>query len=212
MGNSSGLGKFYVGIEFLYHLLFLNILWFSFTLIGLGICGIGPSTIALYATIRQDLMKKETNDRTTFVFFFKQFKENFWRGNILTFIVLGFCYILLVNYRFTSIQHEFIFQFISGTTIVIAALFVIVFAYYVPLYVHYEMRLFGYLKKAILLTFSQPIPTLINISWIVLIGYLTYKVFPFSMLIAMSGLTYGIMGITYSFFKMNDETVNKEQV
>lgn len=206
--NASGtLGKIYQGIDFLYQLIFLNLLWFSFTVIGLGVFGIGPSTIALYATIRKKLMDEGGNDRTTFKFYFMTYKTNFVKGNVIGLIALIFYYILLVNYRYTSIQPAFIFQLISALTIIIFVISLLVLAYLIPLYVHYELKMMTYLTRALTLTFSQLILTLMNGVWIVLVGYLSYQLFPFSWLFSVSGLAYGIMGITYSFFKVNDEMV-----
>ncbi|MCZ0704338.1 putative membrane protein YesL [Natronobacillus azotifigens] len=211
MKPNGSLGKVYGGIEFIYQLLYLNILWFSFMVIGLGLFGIGPSTIALYATIRKTLMNKMGDDRFTFTFYFRTYKENFVRGNVLAIFIMLFGYILLVNYRYASIQPELIFQIISGATIVIAVLACIIISYIFPLYVHYELRMYEYVTKAITLMMGNLVPTLLNAFWIVIIGYLSYRLYPFSLLLAVSGLAYGIMGITYSFFTMNDRMVEEER-
>ncbi|SEN51303.1 Uncharacterized membrane protein YesL [Amphibacillus marinus] len=205
MKPNGTLGHVYNAFEFLYRLIYLNLLWFSFTIIGGIIFGIGPSTVALYDVTRRWLRKELGNDRYIFKLYFTSFKQNFFAGNTLTLPVLSIYFMLLVNYRYASMRFEVIFEVIQVAMVVIAVILTIMLTYLFPMFVHYELSMSNYFRKVPLLVIAHPVPTMLNVIWVALVAYLIYQLFPYSILIGMSGLAYGVMGITYSSFVRNEE-------
>ncbi|MGO4936113.1 YesL family protein [Fundicoccus sp. Sow4_H7] len=209
------LNKLYIVFEFIFRLIYLNLLWILFTLLGLVVFGFGPSTIALFDTIREWLLNGIGSDKDLFLFYFRSFKKHFKDGNIMGWLVVLYAYMLLVNYRYTNFRQEFVFQFINGATIVIAVVSAVIVAYLYSLYVHYDLEKKDYLKTAIRLAYIQPFPTGLLILWIALSLYLTYSLFPYSILLFMSFLVYGVMGLCFTSFKRNEqileENKNKEE-
>ncbi|WP_067843502.1 YesL family protein [Amphibacillus sediminis] len=199
------LGRVYAAFEFVYRLIYLNLLWFSFTLLGAVIFGIGPSTIALYHLIRKWLKKELGNDRHIFVQYFQAYKANFKSGNIIGLSVMLLFFMFLVNYRYSSMHSTFIFQYIQISTLILACLTTVILTYLIPLYVHYDLKLKDYFSRSVVIALAHPLPTLLNIGWLVMIGYLFYQFFPFSLLVGVSSLAYGIMGISYSSFVRNEQ-------
>lgn len=205
MNNPNGfMGKLYQGVEFLYHLLFLNVLWLAFTLLGGIVLGFGPSTVALYAVTRKWIQKEIGTDKDIFLTYWTTFKKEFIAGNMIGWSTLIVFYMLLVNYRFTNLRPGSVFAFINAGTIVMAGVLCVLLAYLIPLYVHYRLKWSDYLTKALVLSFIQPLPTILIIVWLALVAFLTWRLFPFSLLVSMSGLAYGLMGICYSSFMRNE--------
>lgn len=202
--------KLYTGIDFIYRLLYLNVLWFGFTLIGLVIAGFGPSTLALFDTIRRWFMSGMGNDKELFLFYYKSYKKHFISGNIMGWSVLLISYVLLVNYRFTNFRMEGIFQVVNVMTVVVAVACAIVLAYLIPLFVHYDLQWKDYLKKAVILAVIQPLPTFLIVLWMAIVLYIAEAIFPYSLLLFSSSFVYGIMGLTYSSFKRNEIILNNK--
>ncbi|GAA0371152.1 YesL family protein [Alkalibacterium iburiense] len=211
MGKVEFVTKLYTAFDFLYRLFLLNLLWLAFTILGIFLFGFGPSTVALFDTIRKQLISGIGNDKDLIIFFFSSYKKHFIKGNIIGWSIALYFYMLLVNYRFTNFRMEPILQFINGATIVIAIVSIIVVSYFLSLFVHYELTILKYIRTAIILTVIQPLPTILIVFWIVLISYLTYVFFPYSLLLFLSALVYGIMGLCYSSFVRNEQMINKDK-
>lgn len=212
MGQKGRLGKLYGAFEYLYKLLYLNVLWLSFTVLGGFIFGWAPSTHALFHVIRKEFKSELGTDSHIFKTYLGAFKSSFVHGNIIGIILSLIGYMLLVNYRYASLRGEFIFQFIQVVTVVVAVLFVILLTYIFPMYAHYQLKLSAYFSKSLLVGVMSPIPTLLNLAWVVIVGYLSFQLYPLSLFFIVSGLAYGLMGITYSFFVRNDQKVEEEQL
>ncbi|WP_017472472.1 YesL family protein [Amphibacillus jilinensis] len=207
MSHYRSLGKVYLGFEFIYRLVYLNLLWTTFSLIGGILFGIGPSTLALYHVNRKWLRKELGSDRDIFKHYFTAYKRHFITGNLIGLSLIVLFFIFLVNYRYASARSEIVFQFIQVATVVLSFVAVIILTYLFPLYVHYQLPLKVYYLKSWIVALAHPVPTVLNLVWLMLIGYLTYRLFPFSLLLTMSSLAYGIMGISYSCFIRNDQMV-----
>lgn len=210
MNDDGVLGKLYVAFDFVYRLIYLNLLWFSFTLIGAFIFGIGPSTIALYHVIRKWLRKELGNDQHIFKDYLQAYKDNFIKGNIIGLIVIFVYFMFLVNYRYATLRTELVFQFIRVSTVILAIITTIMATYLAPLYVHYKLTIKEYFQKSFVLAIAHPLPTLLNVVWLIIVGYLFNVLFPFSLLLGVSCLAYGLMGITYSSFVRNDRLVEEK--
>lgn len=203
--------KVYVGFDFLYRLIYLNLLWILFTAIGFILFGFGPSTIALYSITRKWLQKDLGKDKDEFLYFWKEYKAHFKTGNSVGLGVAILFYMLLVNYRYTNFRAEMIYILINSATLLILLFFSLFLAYLLSLYVHYELEWKDYFVKALTLSYLQPLPSLLLIFWGGLVIYLTVVLFPYSLLICMSGMTYGLMGICYSSFNRNEMMLEDEK-
>jgi len=203
-------GKLYSVFDFIYRLIYLNFLWFSFTLIGAFIFGFGPSTIALYHVTRKWIKKELGNDKHIFKEYFKIYKANFVRANIIGLTVMLVYFMFLVNYRYATLRSEFIFQFIRIAMVIFAIITTVVCSYLAPLYVHYELTIKEYFQQSFIFAVGHPLITLLNVAWLIIFSYLFDILFPFSLLIGVSSLAYGLMGISYSLFIRNDQMVEEK--
>lgn len=76
------------------NLVYVNILWVLFTLLGLGVFGIGPSTYALVSICRQWI---RGNSVPVFKTYWQYYKENFKESVIISWIYLFVGFVLVVD-------------------------------------------------------------------------------------------------------------------
>ncbi|MGO4936027.1 YesL family protein [Fundicoccus sp. Sow4_H7] len=76
-------------------IIYLNILWILFTILGLGIFGIGPATYAISKYLSRWLIYKE--EPAVFKSFFTYYKENFLQSMLTSWIIIFIFYVLIVN-------------------------------------------------------------------------------------------------------------------
>lgn len=160
MEMSGFFGGFYKVGEWIIKLVYINLLWILFTVLGLGVLGIMPSTVALFSVMRKWLKSEEVPVFTTY---WQYFKEEFKRSNLIGIIVaiIGFLlywdYYILVNVSGTAFQALaiiFIFLFI------IAAIMLL---YLFPVMVEYEFKTYSYFKHTLLFSFVSPLATIVMI-------------------------------------------------
>lgn len=191
-------GWFYRFGEIVLLLLYVNFLWICFTLFGLVIFGIGPSTIAMFAVFRKWSMGE--SDLPVFKTFWESFRKDFLKANVLGIILLALGSMLYVNLNFLELQGEWI-SIISRYVILIAAvIYMIMLIYIFPLYVHYENRFFVYFKNSILVAIYHPIRTIYAIAALLTLYYLFYVLPVFIFLIGPSLTSMVIMWIVYRTF------------
>src|SRR5690625_1258451 len=72
---------------------YINFLWILFVILGLGLFGLFPATVAIFSTVRQWI--KGNHHFPIFKFFRKKYKTNFINSNLLGF---GYVFIGVVIY------------------------------------------------------------------------------------------------------------------
>lgn len=77
------------------NLVYVNFLWWLFTLLGLGIFGAGPATYALVSIIRQ-WMRGNTSV-PIFSSYWKYYKESFKESMVTSWIYLLLGYVLVID-------------------------------------------------------------------------------------------------------------------
>lgn len=144
-------------------LVYLNFLWLLFTFIGAGIFGLFPATIALFTVLR----KMTSNDQVTiFPLFWATYKAEFKKAigyALLTYIVI---FILAIDfyavYYIGGFLQFTIFPLIIVTYLVISTLIV-----FFPVYVHFELTYWQYIKQAFLIGIVSPFTVLLLIFYVI---------------------------------------------
>lgn len=95
MFSIENLGKMNDRLMGFWKLVYLNILWILFTLLGFGIFGIGPATYAITKYFDQWFRLK--NEPPVFKTFWKYYKERFKQSVLVSWILIAVSYILIVN-------------------------------------------------------------------------------------------------------------------
>lgn len=100
--------------------LYLNFLWLIFSILGLGILGVGPATYALMKYFDQWLRLK--NEPPITHSFYLYFKERFWQSVIIGFISGGSLAMVTINFFYVKnyyirlVNMVFIFLILIGFT------------------------------------------------------------------------------------------------
>ncbi|MFC4320002.1 YesL family protein [Litchfieldia salsa] len=113
-------------------LVYIQLLWLTFTLLGVVIIGIGPATYAMFTVMRQWIRgNKEISIFKTFFHSFRsEFKESFFFGII--YLVGGI--ILFVDLIYVQSP------LLKGFLIIISFLYTVSLLYIYPILVHYEWQ------------------------------------------------------------------------
>ncbi|SFL67674.1 Uncharacterized membrane protein YesL [Gracilibacillus orientalis] len=129
-------------------LAWLNILWIAFTLLGLIFFGIMPATIAMFAVVRKWVLKEY--DIPVFETFFKEYKSNFIRANLFGLVIFIIGYVLSVFLKYTGLMNNSsLYPVLLGVFVLAAFLYVMLVLYIAPVYVHYQLRFWQYVRYAV---------------------------------------------------------------
>lgn len=191
-------GAFYRFGETVLLLLYVNVLWILFTLLGLVIFGIGPSTIAMYTVFRRWSMGE--SDVPVFVTFWKSFKGNFFKANLLALILIVVGYMLYVNRNYFQLDDAWFSIIVRYIILIVSFIYAIMLIYIFPLFVHYDNKFTNYFKNSILIAVYHPIRTIYAIAALFTLYYL-FTIFPvFIFLMGPSLISLVVMWITYRTF------------
>lgn len=198
MSSNGFLSKFYYFGDTVFLLLYVNFLWVCFTLLGLIVFGIGPSTVSMFTIFRKWTMGDD--GIPTFRVFWRTYKQEFIRANGLGLFLIFISYMLYINFNFLQLNNAWLQQLMDILLIIAAIVYAIMVIYIFPLYVHYENNLFNYFKNAIFIAIYSPIRTIYLIAACLTLYYLYFHlpVFIFFIGASLSGIV--IMYITYRTF------------
>jgi len=161
--------------EWIVKLAYVNFLWILFSVIGIGIFGIFPATIAMFAVVRQWLMGR--TEIPIFKSFAVVFKKDFIKGNFLGFILslVGFTFYL--NFQLLGQANENAVQLFYYFLIPLAFMFILTVVYIFPVFVHYEIPLVHVFKNAFLTMIVSPLSTIGMVAGFIIL-YLALKSYP----------------------------------
>ncbi|GAB2557546.1 YesL family protein [Gracilibacillus alcaliphilus] len=190
----------YISIgEWLFKIILLNIYWFVFSLAGLFLFGLFPATAALFATIRQEL-KSET-DVKLFQTYWHSYKQEFLKANLLGYLIGGSAGLLLINLQILGqLEGSFIHSLFMIMTYILLAVIALISVYILPIYVHYQFSLIGYIKYSAVMVLGKPLQTILLLLLIAATCYFYYSFPGFIPVIGTSLLAYIIMRTAYRSF------------
>lgn len=146
----------YTLTEWITKFAYVNLLWIGFSLLGLVLFGISPSTVAMFAVIRKWLMGE--SDIPVFQTFWDTYKKEFLRSNGLGLVLAILAIIIYIDLFYIKINTSFqIPLYLIIFTIVITVLYII------PVYVHYEVKFIQLFKNAFFIMLVNPIPNMMMI-------------------------------------------------
>ncbi|SHM66314.1 YesL family protein [Gracilibacillus kekensis] len=195
----------YIGIgEWLFKIILLNLYWFLFTVLGLLFLGLFPATVALFATIRQDL--KSEDDSKLFKTFISYYKSEFIKGNILGYLFVLIMGILFINIRILgNIEFSTLNSSLMIVTYILMGIVFLVSLYIFPIYVHYNLSIIGYIKYSAVLFIGKPLQTLFLLLSLAVLCYFFYQFPGFIPAISGSLIAYIIMRVSYSSFQIEEK-------
>ncbi|SDB84267.1 Uncharacterized membrane protein YesL [Pelagirhabdus alkalitolerans] len=187
--------------DVIYRFIVLNILWLVFLVVGLGIFGFMPATVALFRSVRE-WIKGET-DLPLFRSFLIYYKTDFISSNLIGALFMILFYIIYVNASFVSYFYDqavhlyiYIAIFSIGTIIVLS------FLNTFSVMAHFKhQKTIRYFKSAIGLVFARPAMSLLQLIWLVAYILIAINYPKLFMSIGISVFAYVLMSLNYSIFK-----------
>ncbi|MCR2822065.1 YesL family protein [Lederbergia panacisoli] len=153
-------GLYKIG-DWIIRLVYVNILWFLFILVGAIALGIMPSTAALFSIMRKWMKGEE--DLPIFKTYLQAFKQEFAQSNKIGILLGVLLLIFYIDYKVILFFEGTSFQIMALILIPVLLLFSFMCLYIFPVFVSYDMKLFQYFKYSFLIAFASPLSTLIMI-------------------------------------------------
>ncbi|KKI92478.1 membrane protein [Bacillus sp. SA1-12] len=116
----------------LLQLVYLNVLWIAFTLLGLGLAGIGPSTLALTTVIRQWI--RGNSDIPIFTTFWQTYRSSFKEASVIGVIYFVIGWILYVDLLYVQSFY------LRALVVFVCFIYMVSLCYVFPIMAHYDWK------------------------------------------------------------------------
>ncbi|MFJ5760908.1 YesL family protein [Neobacillus sp. NPDC093182] len=157
MDTSGFLGSFNKFLDWISRLAYLNLLWISFSLLGLIIFGFFPATVAMFAVARKWMLGND--EMSIFKTFWTAYKREFLKSNILGVIIVSIGLILYIDFQFVQHAANSFFSFLYVPFFIITLIFISMLFYIIPIFVHYDMKLSQVIKNSFFVMIMNPLST-----------------------------------------------------
>ncbi|MDQ0972590.1 putative membrane protein YesL [Neobacillus niacini] len=157
MDTSGFLGSLNKLLEWISRLAFLNLLWISFSLLGLIIFGFFPATVAMFAVARKWMLGNE--EMSIFKTFWTAYKREFLKSNVLGVIIVAIGLILYIDFQFVQHAANSFASFLYVPFFIITLIFISMLFYIIPIFVHYDMKLSQVIKNSFFVMIMNPLST-----------------------------------------------------
>ncbi|SHM67906.1 YesL family protein [Gracilibacillus kekensis] len=189
----------FAATEWITRFAYVNILWMAFTIVGLGIFGLFPATVAMFTLIRQWIMGN--TDEPVFTRFWQTYRKEFLKSNLigLVFYVIGLLF--YINFQFIQFYQGGFYDVVKVPLYIFMLAISLTLLYIIPTFVHYELRFLDIWKNAFLVMLIHPLH---NISMVVGAGAVLYVMYSFPGSLFFFGASlvgYIIMGTCYHAFR-----------
>ncbi len=159
-------GKIYQLCDWLMKLVYVNLLWIIFMMMGLFVFGFFPATTAMFAIIRKWIL--QDMEVPVFKTFWQQYKQDFVQANLIGLIMISIGLFLYVDLRFFQSSPHFFVHMMVFFIFTLLFIYFVVALYLFPIFVHYDLKTVEYFKYALILSIARPIQTFFMIA-----GFLT---------------------------------------
>ncbi|MDO7269252.1 YesL family protein [Shouchella clausii] len=148
-------GSFYRVSVFISKLAYGNALWLGFTVLGLGLFGVAPATVALFAVTR-GWVNGQWEEVPVFKTFWQTYKQEFWRANgaALALFLVGF----LLYWNFTLFAGPGLaMMVVRGLLLIVSVLYGSMLLLYFPTYVGFDLKGLNRVRAALLIGCGHPL-------------------------------------------------------
>lgn len=188
--------------EWVMRLMYVNILWILFTLLGLIVFGFFPATTAMFTVIRKWVMKQ--HEIPVFKTFWLTYKSEFLKSNLLGMIIVCIGFFMYSNLKIIDATTLPSLKLLYIPNLIVILIFLLTLLYIFPVFVHFDVGVKGIIKNAFLLMTLNPIATF---SMSILSGFILFICYQFPGLIPFfSGSLIGFLLMfisNYVFVKMD---------
>ncbi|MYL46718.1 YesL family protein [Virgibacillus halodenitrificans] len=170
---SSGFYNFSLWIS---RLAYVNLLWIVFSLLGLGVLGLMPATAGMFAVIRKWVLGRD--DIPIFSTFWGTFKKEFLKINLIGYILILIGYVLYMEVRILWVQESAVYILAGFGVLALIFIYSIVLLYIFPIFAHFKLNTFQYIKWPAIIGIVHPILTIVLGGGLLFLHYLTYVTIP----------------------------------
>lgn len=202
--NKLSMNGLYTLTEWITRFAYVNILWISFSLLGLVVFGISPATVAMFTIIRKWIMGE--SDIPVFQTFWKSYKKEFLRSNGVGIVIALSAYIIYIDLNYIQLD-----------SIIQIPLYLIIFAiimtllYIFPVYVHYNVTFFQLFKNAFFIMMVNPLSSVMMLIGFVAL-FFVMKFLPALLFFFGGSLSAGIiMSSCYLAFQKIEKKLQKAE-
>ncbi|NBJ68858.1 MULTISPECIES: DUF624 domain-containing protein [Clostridia] len=183
----------------------LNCLWIGFTILGFGMFGLMPATTAMFAVTRKWVIQRK-EEVPIFRTFWTTYKKSFLQTNLhgIFFLLVG--YLLLTEFRITQAGSGTAYTVAMFATVGVMLIFGMVLLYFFPIYVHFRLSNFSYIKWSLLIGMIHPVLTIFLIVAIGAVVYFMYISIPILIFLFGGSVTaYFIMWAVSKTFRLYEK-------
>lgn len=166
--------NFSSGAHKMIELIYINVLWILFTVLGLGIFGLFPATVAMFTVIRKRIVGEE--NIKIFHTFSRTYRAEFMKTNGFAVIFYLATYFLYFDLKFLHLNDGKL-QFLYPVLILIFFSSLMTLLFFFPVYVHFKLKFFQYFKQAFLIALTSPLEV-ITIAVSAVGIYVAVSIFP----------------------------------
>lgn len=186
-------------LNWITRLLYVQLVWALFVVIGLGIGGIFPATFTLFGINRKWI--REHTDFPVFSTFWKMYKESFVKTNLIGWLMALFAFSIYFYYTWFLGIPGILTTVGLGVLLVLGFIFLIVSMFVMPVYAHYEVVFLNVFKNAAVTAISHPLHAVGMLIMIIIHIYIfTYLPIIF-LFFGVSTLVFILMYISYAAFQ-----------
>ncbi|GAB2537576.1 YesL family protein [Gracilibacillus alcaliphilus] len=190
----------YLICEWIMILVYINVLWVIFTLLGGVVFGVYPATLATFAVVKKWL--KSEDDAAVFTTFFQSYKNNFIRANIVGLVLTLTGVLIAVNFHLVHFENEIIHFFFLMILFMITCFYMMVWLYIFPLMIDYQLSLKNYFSQAILVGIATPFRTMMMVAFLFGTAYIFFLL---STLLVLFGVSSTCLALAY----LTDQSLKK---
>ncbi|WP_449538158.1 YesL family protein [Ferdinandcohnia sp. Marseille-Q9671] len=190
--------KVYRIAEVITRVLYINVLWVAFSLVGVLLLGFFPATAAMFSVVRKWMLGEK--DVPIFKTFWQNYKTEFIQSNVIGYVLVLIGALLYLDLRFFQSSEGVITQLLSFLFLFLFLLYFIVLLYIFPIFVHYQFKTLEYIKYALIMAIGRPLQTLMMVTGSLLVLTLLRMVPILTIYFGGSILCYVLMWISIKSF------------
>jgi uncharacterized membrane protein YesL len=169
MSSLNGFLKWFYDLgNWIAKMIYIQLLWTAFTVLGLGVFGIVPATVALTTVISKWFT--DGFDIPVFKLFFTTYKKQFFRSNALGIVLIAIGVFLYMDLNIS--KHILQSAFVHIILLFITFIYIVVLLYFFPVFSRYELKYVHYFKQSFFVAFARPFETIAMLLCILLLYYL----------------------------------------
>jgi uncharacterized membrane protein YesL len=169
-------GGLYRMMDWVMKLVYLQCLWMVFTIAGLLVFGLFPSTMAMFAVSRKWI--RTGSDIPVFQSFWQAYKTEFVKTNILGWIFVGLGFIFFFYLRLFKGLDGVVFDVLFYITLMLSVVYVMNLLFLAPVLVHYQLKIREVVKYSSIIALYNPFHTISMAAIIVGLSYVLLSYSP----------------------------------